>query len=320
MKNIHTVARVEKIKSWSQMKNTERHNNRTMKVENADENRDAIRIKGSDNLVNDVKSIMLKYKVDIKKLRKDAVLANELVFSLSKEFFTDKELDYKNKFNKERIRAFYKILVKHLEEKFGDKVANVCIHLDESNVHSHVVIVPIIGESRLSARDFFNRKALIELQKDYCNAFNTSDLKSEFKFSYTENSKATHQTVNEFYKKANKAKENEEKIENLEREIVKLKSNKNNSEEFIELQTQNKKLKKDYELTRFKLEKTELLVIEKEEKISLLSSMLDSLKLFIKTFASDKLKYLSKSLLKSLNIESDRETDCDLSPRLVPIS
>lgn len=309
MKHIHTVARVQKIKSWSQLTNTNRHNNRLIKVENADKNRSVFKLIGSDNLVNDVKLIMQKYKVNTEKLRKDAVLANELVFSLSNEFFTCEPLNYKKTFNSQKIAEFTRIVKKHIEEKFGDKVAQLVVHLDETTPHIHAIVVPIMAEGRLSSRDFFNRKALINLQKDYCNAFNTSDLKAKFKFSYTENSKATHQTLSKYYDKANQAERNDEKIKQLENEIVKLKSSNNNSEELIELQTQNKKLKKDYELTKFKLEKTEMLVIEKEEKISYLSSILDSLKIFIKTFASDKFSYLSKSLLKSLNIESDKEAD-----------
>lgn len=298
---------MEKIKSWSQMANTNRHNNRMLKVENADKDRHIKLIIGSNDLIRDVKRIMEKYSVDTKKLRKDAVLANELVFSLSKEFFTSSELNYKNTFNLQKIKEFNAILKKHLKEKFGDKVAQYILHLDEGNVHAHVVVVPITGEGKLSSRDFFNRKALVNLQKDYCNAFAESELKNDFKFSYVEKSTATHQTLNEYYYKANQAKKNEEKITQLESEIIILKSKSSNQEELIELQNKNNKLKKECEITKFKLETTEKLIVEKDEKISKLTNIIDGLKYFVTVFCSDKLKYLGKGLLKSLNLNSEEK-------------
>lgn len=218
---IKTIIRQEKIKSWGQLHNAGAHNNRLKQVDNANSDDKFYNKKfiGTNNLSDDVKKIMMNYNIDPKKIRKNAVIANEIIMSLSPEFFSDGILDLNKRFNKENVKAFAKIAKKHIEKKYNGKIAHLSLHLDETTPHFHCVIVPILADEKkgfkLSSRDMFNRLALINMQKDYCNDFNESHL--SYEFCYTENSTATHEKLSTHYKEVQKIVE-ENKV--LKEEIV----------------------------------------------------------------------------------------------------
>ncbi|QXN26803.1 plasmid recombination protein [Shewanella putrefaciens] len=78
---------------------------------------------GTNDLISDVRSLLKSRGIDVAQLRKDAVIATELVLSLSPSFFTDGELDYKGKFNKKSIMNFATVAKKHIKARFGQTVA-----------------------------------------------------------------------------------------------------------------------------------------------------------------------------------------------------
>jgi|GEM_PF-6213014 len=208
MKKIKTIIRTEKIKTIQQLHNTGAHNNRLKDVLNASPEHDIKRLIGTSNLVQDVKDLMLKKGIEIDKLRKNAVLCNELLLSLSPEFFDEGELDYRNKFNKQNTLDFIKKAKTFLVNKYKDNLVHLSVHLDESTPHIHAVVVPtyldtVTGTYKLAAKRFFDRSDLQLLQKEYSETFKSI---KKYDFSYQEKSTAKHQDLKSFYKKLDDTK------------------------------------------------------------------------------------------------------------------
>jgi hypothetical protein len=159
-------------------------------VQNADPEGEFKRLIGSDNLVEDVKNLMLKFGIEPAKIRKNGVICNELMLSLWLEYFSSD--DDNLKFNKKSIELFRKRAVSFLKEKYGQRIAHISLHLDETTPHIHCVVVPIYKDTidqryKLSAKRFFDRDRLIELQESYYKSF--SDL--PFIVKYVKKSNAT---------------------------------------------------------------------------------------------------------------------------------
>lgn len=228
MKTIKTIIRTEKIKTIQQLHNVGAHNNRLKDVPNASPNHDIKRLIGTTNLVLDVKKYLEKHYLSIGGLRKNAVICNELLLTLSPEYFDDGELDFKNKFNKKNTLDFIKQAKDFLINKYGNKLVHLSVHLDESTPHIHAVVVPtyldnVSGKYKLAAKRLFDRSDLQLLQKEYCETFKTI---KNYKFSYQEKSTAKHQDIKVFYKNLENTKiELSNEAEKLKRKIVLLEQN-----------------------------------------------------------------------------------------------
>lgn len=313
-----TIIRMEKIKSWSELKNKMAHNTRDIKVENADGSKNIRILKGSSDIIKTTKDFLKRKGIDSKKLRKDAVIMTELVLTLSPDFFEENELDYNNKFNKENTLFFIKTAVDHLNEKFGDNLIFCALHLDEKSPHIHAMICPIIKDKddkyRLSCKDFFNRTALINLQKQYCNSFNNKQFKNKT-FEYLEGSKAKHTTLKQYYSVANKTVNN---INLKDEEILKLnKIIKENDETVNKIIKDNEetvnKIKNKFLAKETVFEDTikDLKVKNDELKNenTKLKEILESLKQTFLNFASDKIKFIENKVINFLNIKQKEKTE-----------
>lgn len=283
---------MEKIKSFSELKNKCDHNQRLINVVNADQSNDVKIIFGSMDLINDVKEIFKSKNINIDKIRKDAVIATELVVSLSPSFFKEGELDYKNKFNSKNTKRFINIAKQHIISKFGENVISAYLHLDESVPHIHFFLLPLIcddsssGSYRLSCRDYFNKSSLISLQSDYCKEFNDS-LPDEYIFEYKRNSKAKHTTLLEYYKNANRIQE-----------IIEQKDNK------------IKSLKNEIAVSKYlsdtKIESLETKNHEFEEELRNINLIIDDIRRTIIKFMKDKIHLFGNGVLKYLNIPTEK--------------
>lgn len=283
---------MEKIKSFSELKNKSDHNMRLINVVNADQSNDVKILFGSKDLINDVKEIFKKKNINIDKLRKDAVIATELVVSLSPTFFKEGELNYKNKFNLKNTKSFINIAKQHIISKFGENVISGFLHMDESVPHIHFFVLPLICDDpsnssyRLSCRDYFNKSALINLQAEYCKEFN-DNLPEEYVFEYKKNSKAKHTTLMEYYKNANKIQE-----------IIEQKDNK------------IKSLKNEIAVNKYlsdsKIESLEAKNRDFEEELSNINLIIDDIRRTIIKFMKDKINLFGTGVLKYLNIPTEQ--------------
>lgn len=180
-KMAYAIARVRKLKSFSEIQNSENHNRRintekltNIRPEDADRNRHQKRGEGQP-LVNHIKDVFERNNV---KTRKDSVLALEYVFSASNDFF-------KNDDGTTSEYRAYKMTLEardYLKEK-GLTIVEMDLHMDESNPHVHFIVLPLKRKQKqwknrhgsgvkeevsLCSRDWVNNKnSLRELQTEW---------------------------------------------------------------------------------------------------------------------------------------------------------
>ena len=168
------ICRVGKIHSTG--KSTPRsvmgHLARTRLTRNADPGRTAENlwfIGGSGMDLS--KTILARLDESGIKPRSNAVIACDLILSLSHNFFTPKNDPESEVLDSRKIRSFQDVALNFAKERFGSRIVAAVLHLDEYTPHLQIVMIPLIipgeaGEkSRLSARDMFSRENLIALQQ-----------------------------------------------------------------------------------------------------------------------------------------------------------
>ena len=181
----------EKYKTISSIKGFQGHMERTFNTPNANKinrSRNKILI-GDKNILENVQ----EYIKDIK-LRKNGVIARDLLLTASPEFFKNK--------NNEQIDNWIDINVKFLKENFGDNIRYAVAHLDELTPHIHALLVPRFKDVKrdrykLSNNKYFDgRDKLSEWQDKYAETIN--NFFEELKRG-TKGSKAKHVKIKQYY-------------------------------------------------------------------------------------------------------------------------
>jgi len=96
----------------------------------------------------------LMEKANVKPLRKDAVRAIEIVFSLPPSFVID-------------IEKFFTDSLKWAEGFFEIPILSAVIHNDEAAPHCHVLMLPLFDGRMIGSRMVGYKKRLIAMQDDY---------------------------------------------------------------------------------------------------------------------------------------------------------
>jgi hypothetical protein len=170
------ILRVGKVKAEgrSTLGSVDAHLSRTRPTHNADPRRTPQNqwlTGGPGELETRVQRIMAKAKIDPGKLRTDATLANDLVLSVSPEWFRPDDPSAVGTWDEKRLAQFRKAAVEFLKERFPGRVAGAVLHLDEATPHVQAVVVPIMPAKppqegwRLSGKDMFNPTSLTALQE-----------------------------------------------------------------------------------------------------------------------------------------------------------
>ena len=166
-----TIFRTEKVKSKEALRKFGAHVMRFQKTPNADarlykNNRVLI---GSKNPAKDMDELFKKARI---KPRKDAVLAQDVLLTLSPEIFGD----WKRDPNSESVRRFEEAATDWLLRSYGKaRVVHVSLHLDETTPHIHALVAPICKRTTddgspsytLRARDLFSPSRLGQMQRTY---------------------------------------------------------------------------------------------------------------------------------------------------------
>lgn len=205
MKNL-AVFRVQKLNTSNSqsMSGLEKHNDRTVKVSNADPQRSHLNesIKSIDgSLLNSINNHIEKhysYKTKTGKLRKmrtDVVKADEIIMSASPEILEVLQ-------SEGRLKEWKDTSIKFLEDKFGaEHVLKADLHMDEETPHIHAVVVPMVQTEQglnLSHKHYFDgRKALSQWQTDYAKAVEHLGIKRGKK---KKGKRADHRSIHEFNK------------------------------------------------------------------------------------------------------------------------
>jgi len=89
-------------------------------------------------------------------LRKDAVVVREVIVQASSDYFEGKNDDEKH----EIMVKFVRDSAPWFVDEFGkSNVLGMSVHMDETNPHVHVAIMPMTEDGRLSQKDFFKGPA-----------------------------------------------------------------------------------------------------------------------------------------------------------------
>lgn len=141
---------------------------------------------------------MTKAGIDRTKLRKDAVLANDILLSVSPEWFRPDNPEASGTYDKNRVRAFAAEAQQFLRKQFGPRLVAAVLHLDEATPHVQAVVVPIMhGEGkkhRLSSKDYFGPDRLRMLQQAWEDRLRPHGVGPR-----TKGSRARHTTLREYY-------------------------------------------------------------------------------------------------------------------------
>lgn len=111
-----------------------------------------------------------KLKTLGKKVRKDAVVAVELVLSLTPEWFDELTKDRHALRNHPKFMEWANASIAWARKEFGHNVFDVALHMDESSPHMHVLVVPMTNDGRLCAKEVLAKAELMRRQTSYAQA------------------------------------------------------------------------------------------------------------------------------------------------------
>ena len=95
-----------------------------------------------------------------KRPRSNAVGIEDIIIGASTEFMLQLGADKRNQYFADALHF--------LQNRYGKENVMYCqCHMDESNPHIHVGIVPVTSDGRLSAKSLFSPKTLEQLQTDF---------------------------------------------------------------------------------------------------------------------------------------------------------
>ena len=112
-----------------------------------------------ENLISEVQQRIKQLNLK-RKLRNDAVGLEDIIIGASADFMLQLGADKREQYFTDSLHFF--------QNHYGKENVMYChCHLDESNPHIHIGIIPVTPDGRLSARDVFNPKSLEKLQTDF---------------------------------------------------------------------------------------------------------------------------------------------------------
>lgn len=217
------VCRMEKMKSHD-LKGMQFHNQRERESK-TNPDIDSERSELNYDLVNPekidynkrVKEIIEDQKTGTRKIRKDAVLVNELLVTSDRGFFDRLDPQEQKRFFEESHKLF--------SERYGEQnIAYATVHNDELTPHMHVGVVPM-RDGKLQGKNVFNRIELQWIQDEFPKHMQKLgfDLQRGEKGSDRE-----HLTTQKF-----KAETLKEKVEGLEMTLHTKQAEKQEIETFI---------------------------------------------------------------------------------------
>ena len=200
----YAICRTEKITAGN-LNSAGQHNRREVDVPNADPDRGIRTYIGKGKSIPDL--VHARIEKAGAKIRKNSVLAQELLLTASPEYFRPEDSSEYGAFDSTRLDDWLKQNRAFLTEKYGANLVAVDLHLDEATPHIHALVVPIVEKqqklrgkdeyitvNKLSANDMFNPRTLRILQDEYAKAMKPLGLKRGVK-----GSKAKHEEVKKFY-------------------------------------------------------------------------------------------------------------------------
>lgn len=211
----YCIVDIDKINNFHTLNAKYRHNYRTYQPANADAslskyNEEIVKLNGKtyEVAVKDKIKDLLKAGT-IKTVRKDAIVAIEVVTTFSRDALQGVDIEQWKEDNRRWLNETFN------QSDNTDNVISMMYHADEpGEVHIHSIVVPITKDGRLCAKEFTNGpKTMRALQTSYAEAMKKHGLERGL-----ERSVAKNESLKRFYSAVNKCIETSE-LEPSEKEL-----------------------------------------------------------------------------------------------------
>lgn len=182
----YAIMRAKKLANMGSVAASMQHCYRERETHNADQERTPdnqhLVAKSTDEAMGKLRALLPE------KRRKDAVLAVEYVMTASPEWFA--------KATPDQEQQFFRLSLQWLADKYGaDRIVTASIHRDEITPHLSAFVVPLTQDGRLSAKEFIGSREKMRIdQSSYARLVSELGLERGI-----EGSKATHQTLQQYY-------------------------------------------------------------------------------------------------------------------------
>jgi hypothetical protein len=196
-----TVLRVAKLKSWGSIGGAGTHNARQRETPNADPSLTPSNLYFIGEATDHLPSIV-REKIGEQTIRKNAVLAFEVVMSASPQYFRPNAPEQGGQWDQERLNQWAIASMDWLYRKWGDRIISAVLHLDEQTPHIQALIVPLDDQGKLNCRALLggSRQTLRDLQTSYARGVQHLGIQRGI-----EGSKAKHRDIQSYYRHANSA-------------------------------------------------------------------------------------------------------------------
>ena len=163
--------------SWADLGLVAAHNNRDRPSLNIDTSRSChnVQLHGAADLVAAAKAAL--EAAGITKLRKNGVIAVELLLSASPEHFRPTDPDAAGTWRQDRLHAWVAPTMTYLRKTYGPNLLSATLHLDETTPHIHAIVIPIDrlprkkgAPVRLNAARWFDGGKKLSAQQDEYHA------------------------------------------------------------------------------------------------------------------------------------------------------
>lgn len=190
----YVVARVGKLHGWAKVAAAAKHNTRETAPDNADPTRKKLNdLRGHTNaeaILGDLRDQVAEVQKDSpKKIRKDAVLGLEYVFSFSPD----------NDLSEAQKAEYFQSCLNLVRRRHGDgQVLSSAIHRDETTDHLHVITSAVYvegGRRGMSAKRYTDKASLKTLQDEVGEIGAPLGLQRGI-----EGSKAHHKEISKWYR------------------------------------------------------------------------------------------------------------------------
>lgn len=188
-KQPRVIFRIGKLKSWGEIGAAAGHNLRHRPTPNA----------GAGGFVEVVPLVgsaadAVRQKIGNQTIRKNAVLAVEVIISASPEYFRPDAPQRAGYWHQDKLDAWREAVEPWIAERFPSAVS-IVLHLDEASPHYQILDVPIDERGKLNCRGKYGGKeSLIQWQDDAAKAVTHLGIERGIA-----GSAATHTQVKSFY-------------------------------------------------------------------------------------------------------------------------
>ena len=192
----HAIARIGKLNAGN-IDSSALHTARKITTLNANSEVDNIRFVGEGD-DRPLKEAVIE-RIGEQTIRKNAVLAVEILLTASPEYFRPEEPSRAGYYEPEKLEEWQQQVRSWLDNEYGDRIVRAELHLDESTPHVHAYLVPLDERGKLNCRGIFGgREKMSRFQDSYAAAMSPLGLERGVK-----GSKAKHTKIKQYYAAVN---------------------------------------------------------------------------------------------------------------------